>query len=265
MSPDEVFVTVASIVLGPVFWAVWWIRGRKAAPPARQGGAGAIGVTVLGCGALLFAILKIGASDDVRNAPAYLLMYTVLGLAWLRLFELNMAYAGLSVRDDVIERGNRAAQPAAMGALVAATLCYAGGNIGDGPGWWVVVFSSGLATLTLAAAWLGLDRLTAISDAVTIDRDPAAGLRLGAWLVACGIVLGRAVAGDWIAPDFTVVDYARFLPAVAGLVVIAMVVEPAARPTPVRPRAPMAVFGVGVSLVYLGAAVAYVAMFGWPA
>ncbi len=213
---------------------------------------------------MIFFILKFGASLDVRDAPQYLFMYVVLGLAWLRLAEMNMAYAGVSVRDDVIERRNRAAIPATVGGLVGVTLCYAGGNIGNGPGWWVVVLSACLATGTLAVARLVHERLTSANDAVTIDRNPSAGVRMGAFLVACGLLLGRAVAGDWVNAIATVRDYSRFLPAIAVLVVLGTVIERLARPTPERPRAPMAVFGLGVAIVYLGFAVAYLAMFEWP-
>ena len=63
-------------------------------------------------------------------------------------------------------------------------------NIGDGPGWWVVVFAAGLATAALFAAWLVLAQIGHGVDAVTIDRDLAAGVRLGAFLAACGAGAG---------------------------------------------------------------------------
>jgi hypothetical protein len=72
-----------------------------------------------------------------------------------------------------------------VGALLAVTLCYAGGNVGDVPGWWVVILSAALSTGTLLVAWLTLTGTAPIVDAVTVDRDPAAGLRLGAFLVLC--------------------------------------------------------------------------------
>ena len=112
----------------------------------RRVGASPIAIALAACVVLVFGILKTGASYDVVDAPRYLFMYVVLGLAWSRVSEMAFAYVGLSARDDVIERGNSAAVPAVTGGLVAVTLCYAGGNIGDGPGWWVVVFSAGLAT-----------------------------------------------------------------------------------------------------------------------
>ena len=64
-----------------------------------------------------------------------------------------LALCDLSARDDVVERSNRAAIPAIAGGLLAITLCFAGGNIGDGPGWWVVMFCGVLSTGTLLLAW----------------------------------------------------------------------------------------------------------------
>ena len=105
-----------------------------------------------------------------------------------------------------MERANGSASLAVAGAIIGITLAYAGGNIGDGPGWWVVVFCAALATLALFAAWMLLELASGVSDAVTVDRDPSAGMRLGGFLVACGLILGRS-AGDWISVDATVRDF----------------------------------------------------------
>ena len=77
------------------------------------------------------------------------------------------------------------------------SLCYAGANIGNGPGWWVVAFTAGLATASFAILWFLMDRLGRFSESITVDRDVASGIRLAAALVAIGLVLARAAAGDW--------------------------------------------------------------------
>ena len=265
MSPDESIVTIASVVIGPVLWAVWLFRlSRVQTLRHRPAGVNAIGLALVACAGILFAVLKTSASFDVVDAPVYLFMYVVVGLAWLRVFALVFAFLGLSIRDDVVERSNRAAVPAVVGGMIAVTLCYAGGNIGDGPGWWVVLLSAALATSGLIVAWLALAHLTDVVDAVTIDRDTAAGLRLGAFLVACGIALGRGVAGDWISAAATLSDFALSLPAVAVIVAIAALVESRSRLTPQRPRAPLFESGVLPAVVYLLIAIAAVAPFGWP-
>ena len=266
MSGDEVFVTVLSLVVGPVAWAVWVFRAAGVQRlRGRQPRLGVILAVVSACAVVLLAVLRTIAAPDVRDDPAYLVMYFVLGLAWLRVAEFCFAYAGVSVRDDVLERGNTAALLAASGALVGVTLCYAGGNIGSGPGWWVVVFSAGLATAGLAAVWLVVDRAANMSDLVTIERDPAAGLRLGSLLAACGVILGRAVAGDWHSVDATVVDFVRIGWAAAPLVVVAIGIERAAKPTVAEPRPSVALAGVVPAVIYLIAAAVTVIVAGWPA
>jgi hypothetical protein len=265
MSEDEILVTIMALVIGPVWWTVTLI-GLARLTPLRPGALGvqALTVTVSVCGIAILMILKTLASFDVVDAPEYQFMYGVLGIAWLRVGERFFAFAGLSVRDDLVERRNAAAIPAMAGAFLGLTCCYAGGNIGDGPGWWVVVFSSGLASLLWLAAWLCLAQASPAMDAVTIDRDPAAGLRVGAFLAAAGLLLGRAAAGDWYSAGDTLTDVASALPALAAIVVAAVVVERVARPRPERPRAPLVLYGVMPALLYLAIAIASVRAMEWP-
>jgi len=265
MSEDEVMVTIGALVAGPVWWTFTLIGlGRVATLRRGAVGVQALTVTISLCGLAILAILKTLASFDVVDAPEYQFMYGVLGLAWLRLAQPFFAFAGLNVRDDLVERRNTAAVPAVAGAFVGLTLCYAGGNIGDGPGWWVVVFSAGLATAAMFAAWLILAQFSGAMDAMTIDRDPSAGLRVGAFLAASGLVLGRVVAGDWYSAGDTLTDLAAGLPALAVILVTALVVERLARPTPQRPRPPVFLFGAVPALLYLAIAVAAVSAMEWP-
>jgi hypothetical protein len=265
MSEDEVFVTIGALVAGPVWWTFTLI-GLGRVTTLRRGAAGvqALTVTISVCALGILAILKTVASFDVVDAPEYQFMYGVLGLAWLRLAAIFFAFAGLSVRDDLVERRNTATVPAVAGAFVGLTLCYAGGNIGDGPGWWVVVFSAGLASAMLFAAWLILAQFSSAMDAMTIDRDPSAGVRVGAFLAACGLVLGRVVAGDWYSVGDTLTDAAAGLPALVVILVAALLAERMARPTPERPHASMLLFGIVPAFLYLAIAAGAVSAMEWP-
>lgn len=265
MSDDESLVTAASVFLGPGLWAYWLFRLWRL-PLRKSGhvGRAVMTATLILCGLLIYSVLRTWASFDVVDAPPYLFMYVVLGLAWLRLLENSFAFLGLSVRDDVAERGNRSAALALAGAFVGVTSCYAGGNIGDGPGWWVVVFSAALATGSWLAAWFALAALTPVADAVAIDRDPAAGLRLGAFLAASGLVMGRAVAGDWISTGATVSDFVTASPPVLLLLALATFVEHRARPTAERPHAPVVGFGLVPAAAYVALAIVAVARLGRP-
>lgn len=265
MSPDEIVVTIAAVMLGPVAWVIWFLRASGSALPGRgSDGLGLLGASIVFSALVLLFVLVTAASEDVRTVIEYLFMYSVLGLAWLRLAEPFFRFAGVSVRDDVAERGNSAATIALSGAFLAVMLCFAGGNIGNGPGWWVVVFSAALATAGLLIAWQLIAAITSNADAVTIDRDPAAGMRLALFLVSCGLVLGRSVAGDWVSVDATLQDFFQLLPYVGILVVAAIVIEPMGRPTARDPHPPLASHGLGLGAAYLAIAIVALAIAGWP-
>jgi hypothetical protein len=145
-------------------------------------------------------VLKRWSAVDVRDDMAYLLYYLGMGASWLGAASLLFPWLGISVRDDVIERGNRAATWPLSGALTGAALCFAGGNVGNGPGFAVVLFSAALSTGSFFLLWWLLEwgSQPSLSDKITIERDLPAGARLGGLLLALGIILGWAVAGDWV-------------------------------------------------------------------
>jgi uncharacterized membrane protein YjfL (UPF0719 family) len=197
--------------------------------------------------------LKLFSAEDVRDDARYLTMYMLLGAAWLIVGQTPLPLLGLSIRDDVLERGNRAASYAIAGAFFGITLSYAGGNAGNGPGWWVVVFSAALSTAALLLLWMAFASLTALADRIAIDRDEAAGLRAAGFFVGCGLVLGRAVAGDWVSVSATVIDFAS-LAWPAGLLMIgAAATERAFRPAAERGAAPVFTCGVLPGLALAGA------------
>jgi hypothetical protein len=266
MSGDEAGVLVVASVLAVFTWFRWYLplaSVRRLGAPA--GGRLLLSLAPPLAMAGLYAVLKTLASFDVRDAPLYLLFYLAMGAGWVGCCTLGLPALGLNPRDDVIERGNAAAAPAAAGAVIALTAAFAGGNVGDGPGWWVVVFAAGLATGGLALAWWGLDRVAGVSDTVTIHRDAAAGLRLGAFLAAAGIILGRSVAGDWVSAGATLADFSSVAWPVAVFVAVAALVERVARPTAEAPAPAAAVYGVPFAILYLAAAIIYVLQLGAPA
>lgn len=255
MSDDEIAVLIGSLIVSLVCWGVWYVSptfvrhiGR------RRPGLLLLKVAPLVAAAVLFIVLRQAASFDVRDDPAYLFFYMLLGAAWVGFWIRGLSVTGISRRDDVVERGNVSAAIAIAGAMLGITLCYAGGNIGAGPGWWVVVFSAGLASVALFAAWMILELTTGISEIVTVDRDSATGLRLAGFLIACGLILGRGVAGDWESADATVHDFAFAAWPVIVLVAVAAIVERVARPTPATPRPSLVPYGIVPALLYVAGA-----------
>lgn len=213
--------------------------------------------------AALFAVLRAFAASDVRNSPVYLAFYMILGAGWVGAATIFFPLYGLRPAADVAQRRNPAAGVLATGAVLGLTLAFAGANIGDGPGWWVVLFSAALSTAGLFTAWALVDWWAGVTDAVTIDRDPAAAVRLGAFLVAAGAIQGRAVAGNWVSGRATILDWAQVGWPTLALVAMEIVVGVLHRAASARERPSVAILGVPPGAVYLAGATGYILSLGW--
>lgn len=210
----------------------------------------------------LTAMLKSWADVAVREMVLYQIFYVFLGLAWVGVAMWLLGRLGLSLRDDVLERNNVAAAIAIYGLCVALTFAYAGGNFGDGPGWWVVVFTAGLGTASLAVLWIVFNKLTWIVDRITIDRDVGAALHAALLCTAWGVVCMRSAAGNWVDVFETVVDFAPgYLPMLA-MFVFAVVVERIIRPLRAPGSRSLAV-SLLAGLVEVGGAIGWVVWRGW--
>src|SRR5262245_10554175 len=263
LSEDEGLVVVLSIAVWVVSWIWWyWELGTGPKLRAERTAGQALGIVLPMARVLLYVILRRWASFDVKNSAEYLFQYLALGAAWVGVALRMVPWLGISTRDDVAERTNPAAAVALAGALLGIMLCYAGGNVGDGPGWWVVVFSSGLATVAFFLAWAVLESLSQVSDAITIDRDLAAGVRQAAFCVAQGAILARGVAGDWKSAGETVGDLAAHGWPALVVRALAILLERALRPTAAEPRRSLVVAGVVPGAVLVAGALGWVAWLG---
>jgi hypothetical protein len=270
MSPDEVFVALICGIVTLVGWGRWYTRllrlpamGR---PPAiRPVLSGLPAAALLG----ILLVLRRMASADVRFDPIYLLFYLLFGATWLWAVCSVAQRLGISWVDDAMDRGNLAAVLAVSGIVLGGAACYAGGNVGDGPGWWCVLIAGGLATAFWFLLWYALERLTRVSEVVTVERDAGAGTRLGAWLLASGLICGRAAAGDWVGLVPTIADFAVTVWPALPLAALAAVVEWRRSR---RPFAPAGAAGakdawllpsLGIALVYLAVAAAVLLLPLW--
>jgi len=178
----------------------------------------------LTCGACLVALyisLVFWSADDVRSDSEALSFYFATCAACLLIMQGVFHSCGVSLRDDAVERRNRAAAFVVAAQTVAVTFCVACSNVGNGPGPEAVAFCMLISNGTLVALWLMLDRMTRAIDTLTIERDDNAGWRIGAWFIATSAVIGASVAGDWISYEATLRDFARC----AWPVVILLMVE----------------------------------------
>jgi hypothetical protein len=163
-----------------ITWAPWYTGifrvNRLAAPSVDRW---LLGLTPLACTIFLLLCLLTLSARAVRDSGLYLLIYLAIGAAALGVCGQLYSFLGVSARDDVLERSNRAALVAIVGAFLGATFCIAGGNIGEGPGVGAVLASAGTALVT----WFGLWRLAellsgrVISERITVERDLGSALR----------------------------------------------------------------------------------------
>ena len=114
-------------------------------------------------------------------------------------------------------------------------LCFAGSNAGEGETIWTTLFPAAVSTALLWVLWVAFASASRVADAVTIDRDTASGLRLAGLLIACGVVLGRAAAGDWHGTEECLKDMVRIGWPAGMLTLAALIAQWRFRPTPAMP------------------------------
>lgn len=258
MSGDEVFVFLVAGVVALITWGRWFSNLLTISPWVKERPRTALWIAPLISAGALFYILTSFASFDVKDDSKYLVFYMVFGAAWVGLWAKTFSALGLSARDDVLERHNESAAWALAGALLGATLSFAGANIGDGPGWWVVFFCALLSMAGFLGAWVLADGLGDAMEAITIDRDLASGIRFAGFLTASGLILGRGAAGNWVSTEEAVSTFIAIAWPVVGLAVLAGMLDKASRPTPEQPMRSVAGHGILPAVAYVVGAIAYV-------
>lgn len=242
MDDSETLMLVFALVVSVLSFGSW-LQQSYTLPPhlasTRTRRVAASGVLV--ALALLLAVLVTLASFDVRGSPTYLFFYMALGAAWLGVF--RVAPYGVSLRDDVLERDNLAAAIAWAGLCVGIVGCFAGANVGDGPGFFCVLEAAFFASAGFfVTAWI-VHQVASLPDHVTIDRDVAAGVRLASFFVATGVLWGRGAAGDFVSVERTFSEMIHAWP-VALVVGKVIVLERHVRPTPSRPAGDLVLHGL---------------------
>ncbi len=251
-SEDEVAALLFGGAMAVALWGMWYYALVVTRQTVRPGAhRRLLGLAPGICALLILIVLHRWSAEDVRNDEAYVFFYLVLGAAWLGLFEKQLPFWGLSTRDDVLERGNDAASWSITGAMIACACCFAGANVGNGPGWWVVLFSAGLSTLSLLLLWFVLHLASGLAEKVTIDRDTGAGLRTAGFYVGTGLILGRAVAGDWVSAYATTADFVRMAWPALVLAAAAVAVERSCAPNFTGSRKALLVSGWVPASVYV--------------
>ena len=156
MVDDPIFIVfdIAAVVV-----LAWWLF-RSLAPTHhflgqwrwRSALLSALGLSL----AAIYFVLTTWASFDVVDSTFYVVGYLSLGLIWISISSRVLSsFADIRLQQDVRDRNNLAAAVAIGGLQVGSAVAYAGGNIGDGPGFHVVVFSALLSTFDCVRRRLG--------------------------------------------------------------------------------------------------------------
>src|SRR5579859_2741326 len=131
------------------------------------------------CVAIFLFVLTHWADREVRSDRTEIEFYLAFCLGWIFLAQELFAALGTSWRDDFVERRNPAVLPTFAGFLIGTTFCAAGGNIGNGPGLWVVIVCAALSTGALFFCWFFLAWISGAADTISIERDVSCGIRIG--------------------------------------------------------------------------------------
>jgi hypothetical protein len=218
----------------------------------------AVGMTPVGCCALVLAVLRNWADPEVREDWV---LQTEFVIAWgctVLWAHVLGSLLGLDVLEHGVKGRNLAAVWTGVGLTIGVTLAAAGANVGQGPTEATTLGPMFLAVGGLLTLWAGFSVLTGSVAAVAVERDVPSGLRTAALLVALGLILGRSVAGDWISVESTLRDYLRQgLAPAATLLGVAAIIEFLERPTVRRPVTSIARSGVSPAALDLGIAAAW--------
>ena len=159
MSDGDFLAGLVSVAAVIITWPVWYadlFRVNRLA--ARGSHRLVLGLTPIACLLLILLCLDRWSSSAVRHNRLYILIYMFMGAATLGVSAQLFCVLGLSARDDALERRNVSAVIAVVGALLGVALCFAGGNIGEGPAIYVVLLSA--AQLLVRGSFCGFWRST---------------------------------------------------------------------------------------------------------
>jgi len=209
-------------------------------------------VLLLVCTVILIFVLTQWADREVRSDATWIFFYLAFSLALILAAQEIFALLGVSWRDDFVERRNVSAAIAVVGFTLGVTFCVAGANIGNGPGWWVVLVCAVLSIGALLGAWMTLNWIARVAETITIERDVDAGIRVGGFLVTGGIIFGISVSGDWQSVEVTVADFIRSAWPVAVLLIAVSIYERALQRRSLSKREP----GIGISIAIAAAMIA---------
>jgi hypothetical protein len=226
MSIDEGFVLLWSTVVGLVAWGFWFTRlWQLFSPPCPGWHRGLLTLGPPVCLlALAWAVSRYD-SAEVRESIGYIWLFTAVGAVMLRLTLPVLNLLGLDVIGQAVGQRNAAVLPAVAGAWLAVTVLNIGANIGEGDTIYTALGPLAVAEVLLGVFAFAAVAVTGATEAITSGREPAAGIRLGALLLAASLPLARAAAGDWVSSAANLRAFAAAMPLLFALLLLGWLAE----------------------------------------
>jgi hypothetical protein len=261
---DEAVFFLAAAIVALIGLFRWYCTVFLRARMTRCGGirAALSIVPILAWAMLGFVLTQWADAKYVVGQLDYQLMFFVGGMMWLWIIGKALPILGVDAYGDAIERGNASAAAAVCGAMLGAMAIYAGSNVGSGPTIWTTITPAFVATAAWLAIWLLVEVIARPSESIAIDRDLAGCIRHAGFLLASGLVLGRAAAGDWTSWKETFDGMLRLAWPLIPLTVIAIVLAIMLRPTRDRPQPGVVSSGLIPAAIFLLVAIGYLFALG---
>jgi hypothetical protein len=260
----ELLVALVSGVIAVIYWWTWLrvaLRTTRLVRPRAR--LIALLSTLLASAAVVLATLLTLADPVVRDDIGYILLFMAVAGLTLAGTTATAALLGASALDDAVRRPNPAAVCVVAGIWLGTGLCVSGANIGRGDTIGTTLGPLVMAVAALMALWGALGVATGAIYSATAGRDWGTGIRLFALPVAWGLILGRAVAGDWESTPATLYDFVMNGWPAGALLGVALLVETILRPSRAQPKSPIGT-SVLIAILYLAVAAGWVWWQGRP-
>lgn len=211
---EELFIIVAAVVLLALARGVQqWLYGQTLHTALTESDNPALGIAIAGYlfGVFWTVTVLLGhLSYELIPDVVGILLYGVLGMLLLTGVALGTSrvFLGTDVQAQLNGR-NTAAALVVAGVYIATSLTYSGTLSGNGGNFWTFLLFFLLGQLALLGITYAFRWLTTYDDVQEIAAgNMAAALALTGVLIAVGLIVRRAVTGD----------YAGFWPSLGGFV-----------------------------------------------
>jgi len=200
---ETIFVILAAVVLLALArWVQQWLYGQTLHAMLTEDDNPAMGIAIAGylfgvfwTVTVLLGNLHYELLPDLRTV----LLYGGIGIGLLTVVALGTCrvFLGMGVQQQLAAR-NVAAALVVAGVYIATSLTYSGTLSGEGGGFWIMLLFFLLGQLALLGITYAFRWLTSYDDVQELAAgNIAAALALMGLLIAVGLIVRRAVSGDY--------------------------------------------------------------------